>query len=321
MTASSLARVGLICALLTAFACDKKTEANGSTETTATTSTSATETTAEAPEAPATPKYVIAFEPQQDRDATREKGEALAEYLSKKTGEKIGVYIPKESGEVVEALQDKKAHIAYLSAWPYVAAHLNADATLLLAEERDGKTTYETAFFVKADSDMKSTKDVAGKKIAFTTPTSTSGYLFPMMKLIEDGVVARDDDLAETVDEIVLTGGYRASLQAVLDGKVDVAAVAAYAPEVYLDEEARKGLKVLTTFGPVPTHGIAVRADVPLPEQEKLKKAFLTLNDGEGKQLLTDVYGAEKLVERSHGDHVYKLQQELERLEVEYPLD
>jgi phosphonate transport system substrate-binding protein len=318
MSYHSFLRAGLVCATLFAVGCDKKTS-----ETAADTSanTTAEATTEDAPKPSGPAKYIIGFEPQQDRAATEEKGKKLAAFLTEKSGISIGVYIPKESGDLVEAMQKKKAHMAYLSAWPYVAAHLNADAALLVVEERDGKTTYDSALFVQADSQLKSTSDLKGKKLAFTSPTSTSGYLFPMMKLIEDGVVERDEDLAEHVESIILTGGYENSLRAVIAGDVDVAAAAAYAPEVYLSEEDQAKVKTLATHGPVPTHVIAIRSDVPLPEQEKLREAFLALNEGDAKKLLKDVYGAEKLVVRSHGDHVYKLQQQLEELDVDYPVD
>ncbi len=311
---------GLVCLALFAFGCDKK-EAETKPATTADTTAKADADAGKAPSADAPAKYVIAFEPQQDREQTQAKGEKLADFISEKSGIKVGVYIPEKSGELVEAMQKKKAHLAYLSAWPYIAAHLNADAGLLVVEEREGKTTYESALFVRADSKITKTSEVEGKTIAFTSPTSTSGYLFPMMKLIEDGVVARDDDLAKKAKEIMLTGGYEASLRSLMAGKSDIAAAAAYAPSVYLTDEEQKKVKVLATHGPIPTHVIAVRSDVSLPEQEKLKAAFLALNEGEGKAILKEVYGAEKFVERSHGDHVYLLQQKLDELQVDFPID
>lgn len=318
MKATSLASLLAIALFAPVVGCDKKAS-DSANETTAETTTS--DTTETAPKREGPPTYVIGLEPQADREATIAAGEKLAEFITEKSGIKVGIFVPEESGELVEAMQEKDAHIAYLSGWPYIAAHLNADAGLLLVEERDGKTEYETAFFVASDSSMAKTSDFKGKTIAFTSPTSTSGYLFPMMKLIEDGVVERDDDLASYAEKVVFAGGYQGALEALVDGKVDVAAVAAYAPDVYLTAEERAKIKPIITHGPIPTHVIAVRADVTMDEQKKLKEAFLALNEPANEALLKEVYGADKLVERSHGDHVYRLQEKLQELDVDYPID
>lgn len=320
MKATSLAALLLFALVAPLSACDKKSEENAGQSTTNAADTTA-EASAEPPDRKGPPTYVIGFEPQEDRDKTLAKAEKLAEFITSESGIRVGVYVPKESGDLVEAIQDKDAHIAYLSAWPFVAAHLNADAHLLLAEERDGKTTYETTFYVAKDSDIATTKDLKGKRVAFTTPTSTSGYLYPMMKLIEDGVVERDEDLGAFAKEVVFAGGYDEALKALAAGKVDVAAVASYAPELYLTAEERAMIKPIASHGPIPTHVIAVRADTKMDDQKKLMAAFLALNKDENRALLKDVYGAEKLVERSHGDHVYGLQEKLQELNVDYPID
>lgn len=321
MKTSPLLSAGLVCLALVAIGCDKKQQDKPAETTTSANAETTPKVDPHAPKPSTGPKYTLAVEPEEDREATVAKAEKLAEFLSKETGATVDVYVPKESGELVEAMSKKKANVAYVSAWSYLAAHLNADAGILAVEERDGKTTHQTSFFVRADSAIKKTSDFKGKKIAFTSPTSTSGYLYPMMKLIEDGLVKRDDDLADVVDDIMVSGSYPASFKALIDGKVDIVAAADYAPALYLSEEDQKKIKPIISYGPVPTHVFAVRAEVTMDEQKKLQEALLELNDEPNNALLKSIYGADKLVVRSHGDHVYKLQQELDRLEVDYPLD
>ncbi|MFB6351872.1 MAG: hypothetical protein ABEN55_22635, partial [Bradymonadaceae bacterium] len=53
--------------------------------------------------------------------------------------------------------------------------------------------------------------------------------------------------------------------------------------------------------------GIAVRSALPDEVKKKIKQAFLDLNKPEHKELLKSIYGAEKLVERSHDEHVSAL--------------
>lgn len=321
MKRSTLSPAIFVALLVSLIGCDSK-EKPAPAETTATASnTSGSATTDDAPAKTGPPTYRVGLEPDEDRDAALAKGEKLAAFLTEQTGIRIGAYVPKASGELVEAMQKKDAHIGYMSSWSFVAAHLNADASLLLAEERDGATTYQSSYFVAKDSGLETTKSLEGKKLAFATPTSTGGYLFPMMKLIEDGAVSRDDDLGKFAGEVVFAGGYKNALEALLAGKADAAATADYAPALYLSAEQQAKITPVGTHGPIPTNVIAVRADVKMDDQKKIKAAFLALNAPENQELLRSIYGAEKLVERSHGDHVYKLQEKLQELEVEYPVE
>ena len=61
-----------------------------------------------------------------------------------------------------------------------------------------------------------SLEDVAGKTIAFTTETSTSGYLFPALELTELGIDPQNDVTP------VFTGGHDAAVTAVYNGDAEI---------------------------------------------------------------------------------------------------
>jgi phosphonate transport system substrate-binding protein len=70
-------------------------------------------------------------------------------------------------------------------------------------------------------------------------------------------------------------------------------------------------VRVLSRQGPVPTHGVAVRGSLPAAWKERIRDAFLSLNEEPHRDLLRSVYGAERLVARSHEQHVAALEHAL----------
>ncbi len=86
---------------------------------------------------------------------------------------------------VVEAFGTKRADIAAINTFGYMLAHEKYGAEARLTVLRHGLATYQAMFVAKSDSKIKSIDDLAGKKIAFVDPASTSGYLLPL-KMLKD---------------------------------------------------------------------------------------------------------------------------------------
>lgn len=256
-------------------------------------------------------KLVFAFQPQENPEALAPDADKLAAYMTQKTGVEADVFLPTSYASVVEALRSKNADVAYFSGWPYVVAHREAGAELVAAEERGGNPFYYSQWYVAADSDLKTVADLKGKAIAFTSPTSTSGYLFPLAKIIEDTELETGEDPAKFFGQVIYAGGYEQALKALVNGKVDAAAASDYAFDLYLSEQEQAKIRVLSKQGPVPTHGIAVRGDLPDQAKAKIKDAILSLNEPENQALLESIYGAKKLIARDHAEHVAPLEDAL----------
>lgn len=257
-------------------------------------------------------KLVFAFQPQANPESISPDAKKLGDFLSEQIGVDVEIYLPTTYAGVVEALRSGNADVAYFSGWPYLVASKKANAQLLVAEVRNGNPFYHSHWYVLKDSDYQSLSDLEGKKASFTSPTSTSGYLFPVAKLIEQGALEKEGDPKDFFSEIIYAGGYQQSIRALLEGQVDAAAASGYALDLYFDEEQKSKIRTLTKQGPVPTHGVAVRGGVPDEIKTKIKRALLSLNKDKNKSLLKSVYGAEQFVEREHGEHVGPLQKALD---------
>lgn len=309
--------------LLTTAACDdKKKDASGEDAAAADAPDTAGEEAEATKEedAPKIDKLIYAFQPQENPEGLQLSTEKFAEFMEKETGIETEIFIPTSYGVIVEALRNDNAHVAYFSGWPYLIAYNTADVELLVAEVRDGNPYYYSQWYTTKESGIESLADLEGEPIAFTSRTSTSGYLFPLSKVIEEGHLEQNQDPKEYFGEVLYAGGYDIALKSLLAGKVKAAAASDYAPGRYLSEEERAQLRVLTKQGPAPTHGIAIKKSVPKEIRDKVQTALLKLNEPEHKELLKSIYGAEKLVARGHDEHVAPLAKAQKLVGADYPL-
>lgn len=265
-------------------------------------------------------ELVVAFQPQENPEKLQLNARAMTAFLSKEIGMPVKVYLPTDYAAVVEALRAGHAHVAYFSAWPYMLAHKLAGADLIAAEERGGQTFYYSQWYTRNDSGIESLKDARGRKAAFTAPSSTSGYLFPLAKLVEEGLIGKRGNPMTHFSQVTFAGGYEQALKALVNKQVDVAAASDYALSRYLKPEEQARVKVIARQGPVPTHCIAAKNSLSQPLREKVRAALLKLNEPGHKDLLKSVYGAEKLVASTHDQHVAALTKALELTGLDYPL-
>ncbi len=262
-------------------------------------------------------KLVFVFQKQKDPAKLKEHADKVAQYLTKELGMPVSTVVPLEYSASVQALASKTADIAYSDSIPYLLARREAGATILLAEQRaDAKgelrTDYDSIFVVGADSPYKSLEDIkanAGKvRIAFTSRTSTSGYLMAYSRLVKEGVLKPKQDPKEVFKSVDFSGSYTLALEAVAAGRADVCAVSFYTMEgpragVYIPEETQKKLRIIARTPSVPTHVIMAREGISQPLKDKISQALLKLS-GEQPDLLADVYGTKNLVKVDPEKHV-----------------
>jgi len=221
--------------------------------------------------------------------------EGLAAFLEEELGIPVESRVDADYTGTVEAMRAGHAHIAFLSPLASALAYEVAGARMILAEERQGLPYYHSRYWVRKDSGIESLAELEGKTIAFNDPLSASGYLFPVAKLIEDGLIEQADDLHHFFGRVYFAGGTELSLRALINGFVDAAGVSMYGPEVFLDPEDREKLTYFGEHGPIPNHGVAVSRNLPEPLVDELIEAFLKLNEPEHNEILRKIYGWEKL--------------------------
>lgn len=257
------------------------------------------------------------FQKQKDPTKIQADADALARTLSEKIGIPVKAVVPGDYSASVQAIVSKKADFAYVSSLPFMLARRDGNASLLLAEVRKDaagteRTDYSSIFVVPKDSPLQSVDDLFKKtrdlRIAFTSPTSTSGYIMPYYRFVKEGILEKRADPKTIFKSVAFGGSYTQALEQLLNGRADVACVSDYVLEgpkvdTYLKPEQREKLRILGKTDGVPTHLICARDGLSDELKKRVKEALLKISE-EKPELLADVYGASSFREVDGQQHV-----------------
>ena len=255
----------------------------------------------------------IGFIPVEKADELTPKAQALQEFLENKIGVDIEIVVPTDYETIIEGMRFGHIDAAFMDTGPAWIAHQRTGAEVVLAELVAGKVNYQATVWTLADNDsINSLADTVGKRVAFTSITGSSGFVRPMGTLVTEGyiniegddIVALHSALAQNFESYTFTGGYKAALQLLLNGNVDVAFGSDIAPKKYLDLADQAKLRPVTTIGPVPSHVFIVNADMSESTRDALVAALVELNYDENNSILQNLYGAEALVPTTTTMHI-----------------
>src|SRR5262249_32021251 len=141
----------------------------------------------------------------------------------------------------------------------YVLANREAKAQIIAKDRWHGNTSYTSRIWVRKESGYKTLEDLRGKTIAFVDPASSSGYVYPMVMLIQKGLV-QNRDPKPSFKEVVFSGSPAAGLIALIRGHVDALGSFDDAPQQYLKDPAeREKLAWVAESAPIPEGGICGR--------------------------------------------------------------
>ena len=199
-----------------------------------------------------------------------------------------------------------------MDAGPAWIAYKKGLAEIVAAEVHDGETYYTAALFTKKDSMLKDIQDIKGKRIAFTSITGSSGFIVPVGRMIENGMiipkydnlVGVEEALKETFEQYIFAGGYGQALDLVAKWKVDVAAGSLRFFETKAKPEIREEVKVMIKMGRVPTHVLVVSNELPEHLKVKITQVFLDLSVGENANIINQIYGIDGLILTNAEDHL-----------------
>ena len=230
-------------------------------------------------------ELTVQFVPSQNADKLEAKAKPLEKLLSKELDMPVKVSVSTNYNTIVEAMKSKKVDVGFLPPTAYTLAHDQKAADLLLQAQRygvnkDGSPNkqlvddYKSEILVKKDSDIKSLKDLKGKKIALQDVTSTAGYTFPLATLKEEAGINATKDM-----KIVNVKGHDQAIISLLNGDVDAAAVFNDARNIVKKDQPDvfKDTKILKLTDAIPNDTISVRPDMDKKFQDKLKKKHLKI--------------------------------------------
>ncbi len=253
-----------------------------------------------APQRTPSTRLVIAVQPTLTAAEVQEKARPLEQYLEQRLGPGVDVelYVPLSQAGVVEALRFGQAHVAFMGPFAGLLAVERANAQVVLAEVRevihDAQKTEATYYYsywvVPKNSPYTSLTDLKGKRACFPSTISTSGYIGPMARLIELGLLPEPPE-GQEVDpkaffgQVLFAGGYGPCWEALKAGQVDVTVIAGDVPET-LYREVLANTRVLERQGPLPSHVVVVSPALQEPLRSKVIEALMGLGAPEYRSLM-----------------------------------
>jgi phosphonate transport system substrate-binding protein len=212
----------------------------------------------------------------------------LDAHLEKVLGRRVDFLIAKDYKDNVDMLVDGRANAAYTGAVSYFEAlerGVKVEPLVAPIDKFTNRPWYRACIIVLANSPIRALADMKHKRVAFVSPSSTSGYLMPLAVLKELGIDP-ERDFAE-----VVFGGTHAKTEALLEeGKVDAIAtnIPSYNKREALGKLTPQNSRVLWESAPVPHSPFLITQDLPEEMVDKLKQAFLTVPPG-----LEDIIGTQ----------------------------
>jgi len=217
-------------------------------------------------------------------------GEDFGKALGQLVGVPVRVTVASDYAAVIEALRNRTADLAFVHPAGYVLANREAKAMIVARNLWHGKATFSSRIYVRKDAGLTKLEDLRGKTIAFVDPASSSGYIYPMLLMMQRGLV-KGRDPKTFFREVVFSGSHDASMQALLNGHVDAIASFDMAREQYLKDPAqREKLTWLAETPPIPEAGIAAREGLSPALVNRVRAGLLQMKGPTYAALLKRVY-------------------------------
>jgi len=223
-------------------------------------------------------RLVVAFPPTDDPARTLNDYANLLAYLRAAFNIDVIGAANRSGTAIVDAMRNKQVDLAFLSSYAYLLANSNANANALIqGEGPDGKPlTTNTVMLARADSAFGGLRDLGGTNIGFVETDPVVGRVVPTFMLRTRANLTEGKDY-----RVTSIGTHADAYQAVLDGVIDAAAIAADAFAIGVDAGAFDGnaIKTLDASFAVPETTIAIRNDIGNTDADRIGLAFLTIND------------------------------------------
>lgn len=164
----------------------------------------------------------MAVLPAQSTKQHQEKLQPLAKYLEQILKRPVSFRITKNYTDAVDLIVQEEVDIAYLGALTYIKANKrnpNIKPIAAPIDKNSGRPWYTSAIVANTTKNIKSLQDLKGKRFAFVSSSSTSGFLIPM-----DGLQTAGIEPTKDFTKIRYSGSHDKAVKDLADGVVDAIA-------------------------------------------------------------------------------------------------
>jgi phosphonate transport system substrate-binding protein len=217
---------------------------------------------------------IFAYTPVEDPAVYAKAWDGFIKYMEKITGKTV-VFFPVQSNAAqIEAMRSGRLHVAGFNTGSNpIAVNCAGFVPFAIMGTKSGQFGYEMEIIVPTDSTIKTPADLKGKKVAFTAPTSNSGFKAPSAILKADFNLEADRDFTP-----VFSGKHDNSVIGVANKDYDAAAIANEVMFRMFERKVVDPAKIRSIYKsetfPTTGYGYVYNLDPQLVE--KIKQAFFT---------------------------------------------
>ena len=243
--------------------------------------------------------------PSRDAEVLDAQRLPLEQLLEAELGMDVNVTIATDYNALIEAMASEQVHVGLLATTAYVLAADEGAAEAILkslrydVDDNGSKlldqplvSGYKSQLVVAKDSGITSVEDLRGKKIAISSFTSTSGFVWPANLLADAGLNP------ETDVEWINAGGHDKAILAVYNGEADAAftfkdARTLFEEEDFFDDLMENVVFVMNT-SEIPNDTISVIPSLDPELKQKVADAFMAIAASEeGLEIIRAIYSHE----------------------------
>lgn len=219
---------------------------------------------------------IFAYTPVEDPSVYAKVWEGFIQHLAKTTGKKVQFFPVQSNAAQIEAMRAGRLHVAGFNTGSVpLAVNCAGFVPFAMMASKDGRYGYEMEIITYPGSGITKVEDIRGKRMAFTSETSNSGYKAPAALLRDQFGMEAGKDYTP-----VFSGKHDNSILGVANKDYPAAAIA---NSVKKRMEARGVVKpeqtvVIYTSQTFPTTAYGYVYNLKPELAEKVKEAFFTFN-------------------------------------------
>ncbi len=225
---------------------------------------------------------IFAYTPVEDPAVYKTAWSDFLDHLMAETGKDVVFFPVQNNAAQIEAMRSGRLHIAGFNTGSNpLAVSCAGFRPFTIMASKDGNFGYEMEIITYPGSGIEEVPDLKGKQLAFTTPTSNSGFKAPSAILKSEFGLE-----AETDFEPVYSGKHDNSILGVANKDYDAAAIANSVKSRMISRDVIKEEDVITIYKSqtFPTTGFGVVYNLKPELQDQIRNAFLNF-EWEGTSL------------------------------------
>ena len=215
---------------------------------------------------------IFAFTPVEDPAVYKSAWADFLAHLEAETGKSVVFFPVQNNAAQIEAMRSGRLHIAGFNTGSNpLAVNCAGFNPFTIMAATDGSFGYEMEIITYPGSGIEKVEDIKGKQLAFTSPTSNSGFKAPSAILKGDF-----DMLPERDFEPVYSGKHDNSILGVANKDYMAASIANSVKERMISRDVIKAddVKVIYQSQTFPTTGYGTAHNLTPELKEKIRNAF-----------------------------------------------